>query len=921
MGTINIRFRQQGLGNLPGVRQVDTSPLNAVANQDLEAARGLARTMDDLVQGGLRLGNAIVEMKAEDNRNEANRLYKDYVTYMDSLTSQAADPNNPNGGKEGLFLTAERDDNAAKNLAADLRKGQADMRKAIGLDKANARVKELFEELAFSYDRGNALRADGIMAKRFHESRVSNAAAATETARIQAAKIPSAESFDTYARLLEDSFNARGLAEGERVLQRKAAQEGLLTSILAERVKTGSLADTGALLKALAQDTLPPQAGMDERAHAFLQETLKGLAPEVKATLIKALETERDTLAGRQVDAMVTAQSEGRAVYADLVAQRDAFRAAGVPEAIIARADGVIEAQLQCDSNAAILGIPDATKNESNPALAEAWLDQYEAILPDHVRKGTAWQTFRAQAKRVSPKTAAAMKKEAADERVSQITNRWRYDENGARVPVDLGQSEQLEAVALLWRTGQLDDAGYQDACNKINASWDARTADLMRQSTLANDFLEGFAYGEDWAKNGAEDFNLAVLPHAFVFDKTGVDEDKTATRLAALFDTSTDTEAQRANRIGLIRERLHKAETYFARAVAENPSWTSEQCRKLWRELMREPLYALGNEAFEMDDTQAAKWGQALGALYQAADPRADSMDYDADKVLAAFQTLDLTLTPNVATGAPGPLDMAGMKPKQEPEVDYASLDNVDYVTQEGDTAEGLRARYALSPQEFSALTGLLPEGPLKPGQRIRLIDATQDTPLPTARTTDGQPAAEDEQATPEADDAFIVAKDYNNRLDLLALEWKVPVESLRALNPNLSPDGTIPPGTRVRMPKGFRESPPAKSQQDEPAVTHHYTQKDFPSDAPTDQAGATDDAPDEDVPPEPGEETVEDGATFFTPAKDTVLAFVAADYGVSVDDLLAANPGLSRDKPVPAGTKIRLPASTKRHNTKESN
>ena len=746
MGTINIRFRQQGLGNLPGVRQVDTSPLRDVANQDMASARALAGTVDDIVQGALRAGNAIVEMKAEDNKNEANKLYKAYITQMDGLTSQAADPNNPNA-KEGLFLAAERDDAAAKALAADLKTGQAETRKAIGLDKQRERVKELFEELAWSYDRGNALRADAIMAKRFHESRTANAAAATETARIQASKTPTAESFDTYARLLEDSFNAQGLPEGERVLKRKAAQEGLLTAILAERVKTGSLADTGALLKALAQDTLPPQAGMDERSHAFLQETLKGLAPEVKATLVKALETERDTLAGRQVDAMVTAQYEGYAVYGDLVAQRDAMRDAGVPESILARANGVVEAQLQSDSNVSIRGLPDDVKNATDPETAEKLLDAYEANLPDHVRYGTAWQTFRAQAKRVSPKTAAAMKKEAADERVAQIVNRWQYDENGLRVPVDLGQSEQLDAVAFLWRTGQLNDAGYQDACNKIHAFWDARTADLMQQSTLAGDFLDGFSYNiEGWAaQNGAKNVNLAALPYAFVFDKTGIDEAKTASSLLALFDTAEDSEAQRSRRLGLIRERLSKAESAFAKAIAENPSWTPEQCRKLWRELMREPLYALGNAAFEMDANQSAKWQRALGALYQAAEPNA-LWDYDADQVLNAFQKLDLTLVPSKQTDAPYLSKLVGAEQPIDPD-EYKSVE-VDYVTQEGDTAESVAAKYGLMPEEFSALTGLPGKGAIEPGQRLRLIDATQGSvadvkrQTDAKRQTDGQPA-----------------------------------------------------------------------------------------------------------------------------------------------------------------------------------
>lgn len=834
MGTINIRFRQQGLGNLPGVRQVDTSPLRDVANQDMASARALAGTIDDLVQGGLRLGNALVELRAEDNKNEANKLYKDYVTQMDGLTSQAADPNNPNA-KEGLFLTAERDDAAAKALADDLRKGQADKRKAIGLDKQNARVKELFEEMAWSYDRGNALRADAIMAKRFHASRTANAAAATETARIQAAKTPTAESFDTYARLLEDGFDANGLPEGERVLKRKAAQEGLLTAILAERVKTGSLAETGALLKALAQDTLPTQVVADERSHAFLQETLKGLAPEVKATLVKALETERDTLAGRQVDAMVTAQYEGYAVYGDLVAQRDAMRAAGVPESILARANGVVEAQLQSDSNVSIRGLPDDVKNATDPETAEKLLDAYEATLPDHVRYGAAWQTFRAQAKRVSPKTAAAMKKEAADERVTQIVNRWRYDENGARVPTDLGQSEQIEAVALLWRTGQLDDAGYQDACNKINASWDARAADLMRQSTLAGDFLDGFSYNiEGWAaQNGAKDINLATIPYAFVFDKTGIDEAKTASNLLALFNTAEDSEAQRARRLGLIRERLSKAESAFAKAIAENPSWTPEQCRKLWRELMREPLYALGNAAFEMDANQSAKWQRTLGALYQAAEPNA-LWDYDADQVLNAFQKLDLTLVPSKQTGAPYLSKLVGAEEPIDPD-EYKSVE-VDYVTQEGDTAESVIAKYGLRPEWFSALTGLAPEGPLEPGQRLPLIDATQGSVADVKRRQGGQPAqasqpdAPTPQAAPAPEEEGIKPRDPNlrdlhpsgkvyeaedgkrytiprgERTDLakLAIRFGVSLDDLRKLNPDLptDADGTIRWGNTIKLP-----------------------------------------------------------------------------------------------------------------------
>lgn len=787
MGTINIRFRQQGLGNLPGVRQVDTSPLRDVANQDLEAARGLARTMNDLVQGGLRLGNAIVEMKAEDNRNEANKLYKDYVTYMDSLTSQAADPNDPNGGKEGLFLTAQRDDNAARNLAADLRKGQTDMRKAIGLDKQNARVKELFEEMAFSYDRGNALRADAIMAKRFHDSRTANAASVAELTRIQAAKLPAAENLDAYARALEDSFNARGLAEGERVLQRKAAQEGLLTSVLAERVKSGSLADTGELLESLAQDVLPPQAGVDERAHAFLQGTLKGLAPEAKAVLVKALETERDTLAGRQVDALVTAQYEGRTVYGDLARQRDAFRAAGVPESIVARANGVVEAQLQRDSNAAIRGLPDDVANAADPVVAEEQLDAYEATLPKHVREGAAWQAFRQQAKRVSPKTAAAVKKEAADERLTQIVNRWHYDENGVRTPVNLGQSEQLEAVALLWRTGQIDDAAYQDACNKINAAWDARTADLMRQATLANDFLDGFSYNWEDVQNGAEEINLAVLPNAFVFDKTGIDEGKTASNLLALFDTSDDSEQQRALRRSFVRERLHKAESAFAAAVVENPSWTPEQCRKLWRELMREPLYALGNTAFEMDPGQASKWAQSLGALWQAADPRADSMDYDPESILTAFQSIDLTIAPTEETGAPGPLDMAGTNPDQKPDAQPTGAQSNASSTQPAAPAPEGQGRAPAQEEKAETAQSGTEEAGIKPRD-------------PSLR--DKHPVGRLYEA--EGGKRYIIPRGERMDLVQLAIRFGVPLETLRALNPDLptDEDGTIRWGNTVKLP-----------------------------------------------------------------------------------------------------------------------
>lgn len=752
MGVIQIRMQQQRLGNLPGMRAVDTSPVaQAAANQAL-AIRSVGQGIAGLGQAIPQAASALAAMQEEDNRNEANKLMQAYVSQMDFALNGAAhggsaDPDAPAAQPNGLFIAAAEDDTQARRLIETLGKTAADTRRAIGLDRHNPRVNELFEQAVFAYDRGNAAKANAIMARRFDLSRQTNAKAAEALALQTAVSAPTAESFDAYARALDDRLNAEHLPQGDaRNLAVQTAQRGLLAAILANRASDGDLTRLSSEIDALKAGTLPASA-MDEASQAFLAQTFGSLQPAERQKLIRALETQRDTLAADTLAALDNAQFEGRAAYPDILAARDAMRRAKVPEATVRKANAILDNQRARDINAAIAAIPDDITDAQDEETARRSIAAYELTLPTHVTESKEWAAFRRQAERLSPKAAVALKKEDGADRLSQILNRWTLDADGLRVPTDLGQSEQLAALDLLWRTGQIDDAQLEDGRNKVAAFWDARSADLMRQTVQAGNFAEALGLRYDWenVRNDANGLNLATLGNAFAFGKDGLDAGQTAKNLAGLFDTATDTDAQRKRRLALIKERLDKASTAFAAAVAQNPTWTAEQCRTLWRELLREPLYALGNERFEMDPDQVVRWQRSIGAMWLAAEPAGDNRDYDPDAVLKAFQNSDLTLAPSMETEAPALAGLTALRTEQDAAPDAN--------TPQGDPAAGRAAEPAQEP-------------------------------------ADGAPAR---YATGEGEDLVQVA-----------LKWGVTVSELRKLNPSLPQDrgASLPPGTVIRLP-----------------------------------------------------------------------------------------------------------------------
>lgn len=648
MGTINIRFRQGGLGNLPGVRQVDTSPLNAVANQDLEAARGLARTMDDLVQGGLRLGNAIVEMKAEDNRNEANKLYKDYVTYMDSLTSQAADPNNPNGGKEGLFLTAERDDNAARNLANDLRKGQADMRKAIGLDKANARVKELFEEMAFSYDRGNALRADAIMAKRFHDSRLSNAQAVVGLKEREAVRNPNAQSIAAYGAALTDLFNMQGLGESERALAFEKAQQDMLGSYLAQQASIDDAAHTGTMLGALEQGDLLFPPDTDEATQTFMRQAWDKLPEDARAKVITGLKAKRDAQAKEEIARLNNAQAEGTTTREALVARREALRQSGVPEAILKNLNTVIATETTKSINTAILGAPDALADAPDAATAEAQLAAYAATLPAYVTDSNEWKVFAQKAKRGQAKLANTVTKIDYQEQARQIV----YGYDARRDPVTLDPSVKRELLTQMWKEGKISVEDLNKGIAAIDATNDARCATLARQA-LQDIAAFRMAGARDWGQDEGEYRFRASVAYGPGIKDSGLDVGAIVTSLRSLYPGQNNEQYADA------AEWFRDAYEGWAQAVKENPSWTAEECQRLFYASVRYPLEALYDGALELDEEQFKEHQRrmhVLGMLGNAKDDRIQgNLDFDPSAAEKALwdekDELTLRARPNAPT------------------------------------------------------------------------------------------------------------------------------------------------------------------------------------------------------------------------------------------------------------------------------
>lgn len=635
MGTINIRFRQQGLGNLPGVRQVDTGPLQAVANQDLTGARALAGAVDDIVGGALRAGNVLVEMKAEDNRNEANKLYKQYVTYMDSLTTQAADPDNPNGGKEGLFLTAERDDNAARSLAADLRKGQADMRKAIGLDKANARIQELFEEQAFSYDRGNALRADAIMAKRFQTSRLNNATAVAGLKQREASLNPTAESIAAYGAAVTDLHNVMGLGEAERALDFEQRQQDLLGGYLAHQASLDDAAHTGALLGALEQGELLFPATTDEATQAFLRQAWEKLPEDARAKVTAGLKAKRDAQAKEEIARLDNAQAEGTTTRDVLLARRDALRQSGVPESILKGLNGVIATQTTKDINAAILGMPDSLADAPDAATANAQLDAYAATLPAYVTESEAWRTFERKARQGYAKIAATVIKEDFGEQVNQIV----YGYDAQRNFVALDPAVKTSMLQQLWKEGKIDLETLNKATAAIDATNDARCATLARQA-LQDIGAYRRAGAHDWGQDdGAYKYRASMVYNAGIKDG-GLDVGALVGAIRSLYPNKNSQQyAQTA-------EWFRDAYEGWAQAVKENPSWTAEECQEAFYAAVRYPLEALYDDNLTLD---AAQWEEhqrrmhVLGMLGNAKDDRVQgNLDFDPSAATKALQNPD---------------------------------------------------------------------------------------------------------------------------------------------------------------------------------------------------------------------------------------------------------------------------------------
>lgn len=615
MGVIDIRLRSAQLGNLPGVRMVDTSALDEAARQQGANARAIQRGADNIIGSALRAGEAIVAMKEQDNRNEANKLYTRYVAYMDDLTTRAKSPDDPNA-PEGLFLTAARDDNAARSLADALRKGQGDMRTALGLDKQSARIRELFEEQARAYDRANALKADAIMAERFHASRVGNAQAAAETARRTATNTPTAESLDAYARALEDAYDAQGIPEAQRPLLRQQAQENLLAAYLDAQADASNAYMVDALIDGLRKGEVRTHSPTDPAAHALMNRVWGGLDAKARAATLSALEAKRDAKIKAHLDALDTAQYEGRVTYADLTAQRDDARAHKVPEATISQYNALIETQRKRDVNAAILGVPDTVANATDAESARTALAAYANTLGKHVTDSPEWVAFAKTATRGTAKAAVAIKQEDTKESINQIV--YGYNNNRAFVPI--GTTEKRALLQNLFRTGQIDIETLNNAVAAVDATEDARTA------ALAQGALKSWALFRNAGVRGAEPrFGIGTVFAEAINDKGAVNPRTLASNIADFFP---DTDDKRL--FFDAAQRFQEAYEGWARACAENPTWSQEQCADLFHQAMRYPLEALTESNLELDEEQAREFRRQLAILSNLAKPIEGNLDWD---------------------------------------------------------------------------------------------------------------------------------------------------------------------------------------------------------------------------------------------------------------------------------------------------
>lgn len=626
MGVIQIRMQQQRLGNLPGMRPLDTSPVaQAAANQAL-AIRSVGQGIAGLGQAIPQAASALAAMQEEDNRNEANKLMQAYVSQMDFALNGAAhggsaDPDAPAAQPNGLFIAAAEDDTQARRLIETLGKTAADTRRAIGLDRHNPRVNELFEQAVFAYDRGNAAKANAIMARRFDLSRQTNAKAAEALALQTAVSAPTAESFDAYARALDDRMNAEHLPQGDaRNLAVQTAQRGLLAAILANRASDGDLTRLSSEIDALKAGTLPASA-MDEASQAFLAQTFGSLQPAERQKLIRALETQRDTLAADTLAALDNAQFEGRAAYPDILAARDAMRRAKVPEATVRKANAILDNQRARDINAAIAAIPDDLTDAQDAETARRSIAAYELTLPTHVTESPEWKKARSAAERGLSKAAKTVRKTDMKEEVARIVAG--LDQNGNFSAV--GATERRNRLDTMRRQGLIDLETYSSAIAAVTATEDARTADIARQAL------------EDWnflRKTGAADYDdpkryPMTLPYAV---RNAIDG-KGAISWSALQAGIADFYPDKSDKKALLRQasqRFEEAYRAWAKACAENPSWTREQCADLFAKSMRYPIEALNKGALALDPDQAAEFRRTLQALSKAGQTLPGNGDFD---------------------------------------------------------------------------------------------------------------------------------------------------------------------------------------------------------------------------------------------------------------------------------------------------
>lgn len=647
MGVVEIRFRQAGLGNLPGVRAVDTSGLIAAARQRGEDARAIKHGMDSAIGGAINAANAIAAAKEADNKNEANKLYKDYVTRMDDLTGRAKDPNSPNS-PEGLFRAAAHDDNAARNLADDLRKAQGDMRSALGLDKQSARVRELFEEQAFAYDRSHANRANDIMATRFHESRVANAEAVAELTRREAANTPTAESLDTYARALEDVYDASGTPTAQRVLLRQKAQEDLVAAYLDAQLAHMDVYAATERLDAIKRDDLMLPNHSDAATRAFMQRTWDRLAPATKAKATQAIEAKRDALLKQRLDALDAAQYEGRVSYGDLVAERDRIRDAQLAESAVIRLNAIIEAQRKRDVNAAILGAPASIADAPDTDTAQKSVASYAQTLPEHVTQSPEWVAFARHAAAGDGKAAASIRKDDLKAQANAIV----YD-------MTASPSDKRVALTALYRSGGIDIDAFNSAVAAVQATEDKRTAALAQRLMASWDVFQraGIEAGE------GERYGVRYAIANAIGEDGDIDQGSLRTGIRAFFEDAEDRKTYDAY------VRVREAYEGWARACQENPSWTEEQCAELFHQAMRYPLEALTDESLSLDEEQSEDFRRQLGGLSAMLRPLPIGNDFDFAKIKDFLGTPGATeemLTPAQAAAQPGPTAMAAAQPKQ---------------------------------------------------------------------------------------------------------------------------------------------------------------------------------------------------------------------------------------------------------------